>query len=121
MFKRYELAHSFYIVDAHEILRGVSAAQALEMQAADTVLVTKEDLLTETEVRDYCKERAALPYARVLSAPHGRFDAKGLPTPSGLTSFIFSTKTLALPSKIDTSGPSNSRRQIGRASCRERV
>jgi len=88
VFKRYELAHSFYIIDAHEILRGVSAAQALEMQAADTVLVTKEDLLTEAEARDYCKERAALPYARVLSAPHGRFDAKGLSTPSGLLTFF---------------------------------
>ena len=79
------------------------------MQAADTVLVTKEDLLTEAEARDYCKERTALPYARVLSAPHGRFDAKGLSTPSGLLTFFDEYDgELAIPdnptySVIDTS------------------
>lgn len=88
VFKRYELAHSFYVVEAREILGEISAAQKLEMQAADTVLVTKEDLLAGSELAEYREKLAALPYARVISAPHGEFDADNMPVPSGLLSFF---------------------------------
>ncbi len=88
IFEKYELMHSFYVIDAQEILRGIDPAHEIELQAADTVLVTKEDLLSENELADYENHRSALPYARVLSAPYGQFSLEDLPTPSGLISFF---------------------------------
>lgn len=88
VFARYELAHSLYVIDAHEILYGIEPAHHIELQAADTVLVTKEDLLDSQELARYHAARDALPYARIISAPHGRFDATDLPRPSGLLSFF---------------------------------
>ena len=71
MFHKYELMQSFYVIDAHEILRGVEPAHEIELQAADAILVTKEDLLKDSERAEYEIKRRALPYAKVLSAPHG--------------------------------------------------
>jgi hypothetical protein len=79
---------SFYVIDAHEILRGIEPAHEVELQAADVILVTKEDLLNENEHAEYEEKLRALPYAKVLSAPHGRFDFSKLTTPSGLLAFF---------------------------------
>ena len=49
IFNKYELAQSFYVIDAHEILRGIEPAHEIELQAADMILVTKEDLLGDDE------------------------------------------------------------------------
>ncbi len=88
MFAKYELMQSFYVIDAHEILRGVEPAHEIELQAADVILVTKEDLLKDSERAEYEAKRRALPYAKVLSAPHGRFDLSKITTPSGLLAFF---------------------------------
>ena len=88
MFAKYELMQSFYVIDAHEILRGVEPAHEIELQAADVILVTKEDLLKDGERAEYDIKRRALPYAKVLSAPHGQFDLSKLTTPSGLLAFF---------------------------------
>lgn len=85
---RYELAHSFYVIDAHEILYGIESAHEVELAAADTILVTKEDLLTEVEYVKYRRRRDALPYARLVSAPFGEFEFADLPEPSGLLDFF---------------------------------
>lgn len=88
MFAKYELMQSFYVIDAHEILRGVEPAHEIELQAADVILVTKEDLLKDGERAEYDIKRRALPYAKVLSAPHGQFDLSKITTPSGLLAFF---------------------------------
>ena len=88
MFAKYELMQSFYVIDVHEILRGVEPAHEIELQAADTILVTKEDLLSDDEQAAYEVALAALPYARLLSAPHGKFDIGKITTPSGLLAFF---------------------------------
>ena len=88
IFNKYELMQSFYVIDAHEILRGIEPAHEVELQAADVILVTKEDLLNDSERAEYDMKRRALPYAKVLSAPHGRFDFSKITTPSGLLAFF---------------------------------
>ena len=88
IFNKYELMQSFYVIDAHEILRGIESAHEVELQAADVILVTKEDLLNDSERAEYEIKRRALPYAKVLSAPHGRFDFSKITTPSGLLAFF---------------------------------
>ena len=88
IFNKYELMQSFYVIDAHEILRGIEPAHEVELQAADVILVTKEDLLNDSERAEYDMKRRALPYAKVLSAPHGRFDFSKITTPSGLLEFF---------------------------------
>ena len=88
IFNKYELMQSFYVIDAHEILRGIEPAHEVELQAADVILVTKEDLLNDSERAEYDMKRRALPYAKVLSAPHGRFELSKLTTPSGLLAFF---------------------------------
>ena len=88
IFNKYELMQSFYVIDAHEILRGIEPAHEVELQAADAILVTKEDLLSENECAEYEEKLCTLPYAKVLSAPHGRFDLSKLTTPSGLLAFF---------------------------------
>ena len=52
------------------------------------ILVTKEDLLNDSERAEYDMKRRALPYAKALSAPHGRFELSKLTTPSGLLAFF---------------------------------
>ncbi|WLD46678.1 GTP-binding protein [Candidatus Nanosynbacter lyticus] len=88
IFNKYELMQSFYVIDAHEILRGIEPAHEIELQAADVILVTKEDLLNDRERDEYEAKRRALPYAKVLSAPHGQFDLSKIITPSGLLAFF---------------------------------
>lgn len=88
IFNKYELMQSFYVIDAHEILRGIEPAHEVELQAADIILVTKEDLLNDNERAEYGIKLSALPYAKVLSAPHGRFDLGKITTPSGLLAFF---------------------------------
>ena len=88
MFAKYELMQSFYVIDAHEILNGVEPTHEIELQAADVILVTKEDLLKDSERAEYEIKRRALPYAKVLSAPHGQFDLSKITTPSGLLAFF---------------------------------
>ena len=88
MFAKYELMQSFYVIDAHEILNGVEPAHEIELQAADVILVTKEDLLKDSERAEYETKRRALPYAKVLSAPHSQFDLSKITTPSGLLAFF---------------------------------
>ena len=60
----------------------------MELQAADTILTTKEDLLHGDDRATYDAKRRALPYARVLSAPHGYFDLSKITTPSSLLTFF---------------------------------
>lgn len=88
IFNKYELMQSFYVIDAHEILRGIEPAHEVELQAADVILVTKEDLLNDSERAEYDMKRRALPYAKVLSAPHGQFGLSKITTPSGLLAFF---------------------------------
>lgn len=88
MFAKYELMQSFYVIDAHEILRGVEPAHEIELQAADVILVTKEDLLKDSERTEYEIKCRALPYAKVFSAPYGHFDLSKITTPSGLLAFF---------------------------------
>ena len=88
MFAKYELMQSFYVIDAHEIFHGVEPAHEIELQAADVILVTKEDLLKDGERAEYDIKRRALPYAKVLSAPHGQFDLSKITTSSGLLAFF---------------------------------
>lgn len=98
MFAKYDLMQSFYVIDAHEILHGIEPAHEIEMQAADTILVTKEDLLTDGEREEYEAKLASLPYSRLLSAPYGRFDIGKITTQSGLLAFFDSYDgELAIP------------------------
>ena len=88
IFNKYELAQSFYVIDAHEILHGIEPAHEIELQAADMILVTKEDSLSDDERLRYESKLSSLPYGKILSAPHGRFDLSKLTTPSGLLTFF---------------------------------
>ena len=88
IFNKYELAQSFYVIDAHEILRGIEPAHEIELQAADMILVTKEDLLSDDERLQYESKLSSLPYGKILSAPRGRFDINKMTTPSGLLTFF---------------------------------
>lgn len=88
IFEKYQLMHSFYVIDAQELLRGVEPQHQVELEAADTVLVTKADILNEADAARLQEVMAALPYQRVVLAPHGVFDLAGLVTPSGLLGFF---------------------------------
>ena len=88
IFDKYELMQSFYTIDAHEILHGIEPGHDVELQAADLILVTKEDLIDEIDRARYEEKRRALPYAQVVSAPHGRFDLDEITTPSSLLAFF---------------------------------
>ena len=88
IFDKYELLQSYYVITAHEILHGIEPAHEVELQAADTILIAKEDLLHGDDRTTYDAKRRALPYARVLSAPHGRFDLSKITTPSSLLTFF---------------------------------
>ena len=88
IFNKYELAQSFYVIDAHEILRGIEPAHEIELQAADVILVTKEDLLSDDERLRYEYKLSSLSYGKILSAPRGKFDINKMTTPSGLLTFF---------------------------------
>lgn len=88
VFRKYELMQSFYVIDAHEILHGIEPAHQVELQAADIILITKEDLLTEDELTEYTIRRQKLPYANIVSAPFGEFELDKIVTPSGLLKFF---------------------------------
>ena len=88
IFNKYELAQSFYVIDAHEILHGIEPAHEIELQAADMILVTKEDLLSDDERLRYESKLSSLPYGKILSAPRGKFDINKMTTPSGLLTFF---------------------------------
>ena len=55
-------------------MRGIEPAHEIELQAADMILVTKEDLLSDDERLQYESNLSSLPYGKILSAPRGRFD-----------------------------------------------
>ena len=88
IFNKYELAQSFYVIDAHEILHGIEPAHEIELQAADMILVTKEDLLSDDERLQYESKLSSLPHGKILSAPRGKFDINKMTTPSGLLAFF---------------------------------
>ena len=88
IFNKYELAQSFYVIDAHEILRGIEPAHELELQSADIILITKEDLLSEDERPTYINKCQKLPYANVVSAPFGEFELDKMVMPSELLKFF---------------------------------
>ena len=88
IFRKYELMQSFYVIDAYEILRGIEPAHELELQSADIILITKEDLLSEDERPTYINKRQELPYANVVSAPFGEFELDKMVMPSELLKFF---------------------------------
>lgn len=88
IFDKYELMQSFYVIDAREILHGIEPGHDTELQAADMILVTQEDLLDNDERRIYQDIWAALPYNNIIAAPFGKFDIAKMMTPSGLLSFF---------------------------------
>ena len=82
IFDKYELMQSFYVIDAREILHGIEPGHDTELQAADMILVTQEDLLDNDERRIYQDIWAALPYNNIIAAPFGKFDIAKMMTPS---------------------------------------
>ncbi len=48
----------------HMILHGIEPAHEIELQAADMILVTKEDLLSDDERLQYESKLGSLPYGK---------------------------------------------------------
>lgn len=88
MLARYELMQSFYVISARELLEHPTPEREVELQLADTILVTKYDLLDETEREKFDGELPTLPYQHVVVADHGEFQLERISTPSGALAFF---------------------------------
>ena len=98
MFETYNLAHTLFVLDAAEVTADFDetiATYSNELQAADTVLITKSDLIDETAYQHITDTLAALGCRTVERAHEGRFDTTVLQTPSTMLAFFVDSDVIA--------------------------
>ena len=90
MFDYYTLAHGVFVLDAAEHARHGDAlhTHAAELRAADTVLVSKTDLVTPEHYAALCQYLNRLGVRNVHKVVNGIGDFSLLEQPSGMTTFF---------------------------------
>ena len=75
IFEQYDLQQSLYVVDGAEARAdGLAEALLAEAQAADTVLISKLDLLTENDRQQLIETLLQQGLTNVVNMDHGKFD-----------------------------------------------
>ena len=88
-FKQYDLKQSLYVVDGAEArVDGLAEALLAEAQAADVVLVSKLDLLTEKDRQQLIATLLQQGLTNVVNMDHGKFDLAQLASESRILDYL---------------------------------
>lgn len=93
MLDKYELAHAVFVLDGLEANKDpslVSSKYRQELLAADTVMVSKPDLVSESELSDLMSSIETLGADKVNPMTNGLFDPEMLNVPSSIVSHFSS-------------------------------
>jgi len=89
IFEQYDLKQSLYVVDGAETKAdGLAEALLAEAQAADTVLISKLDLLTENDRQQLIETSLQQGLTKVVIMDHGKFDLAQLDGESRILDYL---------------------------------
>ena len=89
IFEQYDLKQSLYVVDGAEARAdGLAEALLAEAQAADTVLISKLDLLTENDRQQLIETLLQQGLTKVVMMDHGKFDLAQLASESRILDYL---------------------------------
>lgn len=91
MFDHYDLAHGLFVLDGSEAAKAISETLAKyknELSAADTVLVSKTDLLSKTDLNDLENSLRDLGIERYELSQEGSFNTEVMQQKSGMLDFF---------------------------------
>ena len=89
IFEQYDLKQSLYVVDGAEARAdGLAEALLAEAQAADTVLISKLDLLTENDRQQLIATLSQQGLTKVARLDHGKFDLAQLDGESRILDYL---------------------------------
>ena len=89
IFEQYDLKQSLYVVDGAEArVDGLAEALLAEARAADMVLISKLDLLTENDRRQLIETLLQQGLAKVVMMDHGKFDLARLGGESQILDYL---------------------------------
>ncbi|MFC2431640.1 MAG: GTP-binding protein [Candidatus Saccharimonas sp.] len=89
IFEQYDLKQSLYVVDGAEVKAdGLVEALLAEAQAADVVLVSKLDLLTEKDRQQLIATLLQQGLTNVVNMDHGKFDLAQLASESRILDYL---------------------------------
>jgi len=89
IFEQYDLKQSLYVVDGAEVKAdGLVEALLAEAQAADVVLVSKLDLLTEKDRQQLIETLLQQGLTKVVMMDHGKFDLAQLASESRILDYL---------------------------------
>ena len=89
VFEQYDLKQSLYVVDGAEVKAdGLVEALLAEAQAADVVLVSKLDLLTEKDRQQLIATLLQQGLTNVVNMDHGKFDLAQLASESQILDYL---------------------------------
>ena len=89
IFEQYDLKQSLYVVDGAEARAdGLAEALLAEAQAADTVLISKLDLLTENDRQQLIETSLQQGLTKVVIMDHGKFDLAQLDGESRILDYL---------------------------------
>ena len=89
IFEQYDLKQSLYVVDGAEARAdGLAEALLAEAQAADTVLISKLDLLTENDRQQLIETLLQQGLTKVVMMDHGKFDLARLGSESHILDYL---------------------------------
>lgn len=89
VFEQYDLKQSLYVVDGAEArVDGLSETLLAEAQAADTVLISKLDLLAENDRQQLIETLLQQGLTNVVNMDHGKFDLVRLDDKSQILDYL---------------------------------
>ena len=89
IFEQYDLKQSLYVVDGAEArVDGLSETLLAEAQAADTVLISKLDLLAENDRQQLIETLLQQGLTNVVNMDHGKFDLVRLDDKSQILDYL---------------------------------
>lgn len=91
MLEKYDIAHALFVLDGAEAMTDIDKAierYATEMRVADTVLVSKTDLLSETSIDILSANLDSLGLVNVQFTYEGAFDYRQIERPSQIVSLF---------------------------------
>jgi hypothetical protein len=89
VFEQYDLQQSLYVVDGAEARAdGLAEALLAEAQAADTVLISKLDLLAENDRQQLIETLSQQGLTNVMRMDHGKFDLAQLGDKSQILDYL---------------------------------
>lgn len=89
VFEQYDLKQSLYVVDGAEArVDGLAETLLAEAQAADTVLISKLDLLAENDRQQLIETLLQQGLTKVVMMDHGKFDLAQLASESRILDYL---------------------------------